>query len=200
MKEILKQIKLREDTISMVIGALVVIVVGIIVVNFFRSRDTGDTLPTGVTTEEQATTHTVARGETLWDIAITHYNDGFRWVDIRDANALADANDIEVGMELIIPDIERAEDRFMAGATPQEEDPAKPEEPPAPSPETETADAPQDEVEIAGDVYTVVRGDNLWTIAERTYGNGFRWVDIAKANDLANPSIIHAGNQLQLPR
>ncbi len=48
--------------------------------------------------------------------------------------------------------------------------------------------------------YIVQRGDSLWKIAERTYGTGYKWVDIARANNLTNPDIIHAGNTLTLPQ
>ena len=47
--------------------------------------------------------------------------------------------------------------------------------------------------------YTVVQGDNLWNIAEYEYSNGYKWADIAQANNLANPDIIHAGNILMMP-
>jgi len=33
---------------------------------------------------------------------------------------------------------------------------------------------------ITSNTYTVVKGDFLWDIAIRTYGDGYRWVDIAK--------------------
>src|SRR3989344_3020485 len=49
-------------------------------------------------------------------------------------------------------------------------------------------------------VYEVKEGDNLWTIAEREYKDGYKWVDVAKANSLTNPDLIHQGNQLKLPR
>ena len=53
---------------------------------------------------------------------------------------------------------------------------------------------------IGGGSYTVQKGDNLWDIAEAAYGDGFKWVDIAEANKLANPRIIHAGNEFVIPR
>ena len=47
--------------------------------------------------------------------------------------------------------------------------------------------------------YTVQAGDDLWGIAEKFYNSGYNWVDIAKANNLSDPSTIHAGNQLVIP-
>lgn len=48
--------------------------------------------------------------------------------------------------------------------------------------------------------YTVVKGDCLWNIAVRAYGDGYRWVDIAKANNLISPDLIHTENVLVIPR
>lgn len=48
--------------------------------------------------------------------------------------------------------------------------------------------------------YTVVAGDNLWSIAEKVYHNGYNWVDIARLNKLSDPSDIHVGNKLALPQ
>jgi len=53
---------------------------------------------------------------------------------------------------------------------------------------------------VAGKSYKVVAGDTLWDIAVRTYGNGYRWVDIARANNLSNPDLIYPGNNFQLPK
>lgn len=47
--------------------------------------------------------------------------------------------------------------------------------------------------------YVVVKGDNLWKIAELKYNNGFLWNEIAKANNLKNPRIISAGQKLIIP-
>ena len=58
----------------------------------------------------------------------------------------------------------------------------------------------QNKQKITGNSYTVISGDNLWDIAVRAYGDGYRWVDIAEANNLANPDLIHRGNVFKLPR
>ena len=47
--------------------------------------------------------------------------------------------------------------------------------------------------------YTVVKGDTLWGIAKRYYGNGSRYPEIARANNIANPDIIHVGQKLLIP-
>ena len=50
------------------------------------------------------------------------------------------------------------------------------------------------------DTYTVEKGDTLWSIAERVYGNGKRWRDIAEANGIEEPSAdLKKGQVLVLP-
>lgn len=47
--------------------------------------------------------------------------------------------------------------------------------------------------------YIVKKGDYLWKIAEEAYGSGYNAYDIAKANNIADPSVINAGQILTLP-
>ncbi len=47
--------------------------------------------------------------------------------------------------------------------------------------------------------YQVVKGDTLWSIAIKVYGDGYRWPEIAKANKLQNPNLIHSGNIFVIP-
>ena len=51
----------------------------------------------------------------------------------------------------------------------------------------------------SGRYYTVVKGDTLWAIAKRYYGDGNRYPEIARANNIANPNIIHIGQKLLIP-
>lgn len=48
--------------------------------------------------------------------------------------------------------------------------------------------------------YTVVRGDSLGTIAKKFYNDSSKWVEISRANHLANPNLIHVGNKLIIPK
>lgn len=142
--------------------------------------------------------YTVAEGETLWSIAEKSYNDGYAWVDIAKANNLKEPYELEKGQKLVIP---------KRSATPTPEESMSPAVSPtvaptatvAPTVEDTTMEVPADQ-KITGTNYKIVEGDNLWTIAERAYGDGYRWVDLAKTNNLVNPDLIYAGDSLKLSR
>ncbi|TES95088.1 LysM peptidoglycan-binding domain-containing protein [Patescibacteria group bacterium] len=182
LKSILKSLKLHESTISMILGAIVIVVVGVLVINYFRGLETGTTLPTGETTEgstrirDGQTFHVVEAGDTLWTVAEKYYDSGYNWVDIASVNELTNPGQIDVDQELLIPDVESKQPTVSVSAFSGELEP------------------------ISGATYTVVQGDSLWNIAVRAYGDGYRWVDLVQENELANPNLIHAGNMLVLPR
>lgn len=74
------------------------------------------------------------------------------------------------------------------------------EEPaPAPAPEPAAAPPPPPPPPPAPRTYTVVSGDTLWAIAERFYGDGNRYREIAAASGVANPDLIHPGQVLTIP-
>lgn len=180
LKDILKKLKLNEGNISMVLGVLVIVVTGILVVNYFKSLNAGNLFKAGGTssTNTEATQkHVVAKGESLWKIAESFYGDGYKWVEIAKANNIETPNSIEVGQELSLPNLEVAKAEVK----------------------TEGSDVKAN-VSITGATYEVVEGDNLWDIAVKAYGDGYQWVKIARENKLSNPNVIHPGNLLALPR
>ena len=167
LKKFLKKIKLNEESISMVLGAIVIVIVGVLIVNYFKDKSSG-TIP-ATSTQTSAGEHVVVKGETLWSIAEDSFGSGYNWVDIKSANGLK-TDTIEIGQKLTIPDV-------------------SPKQPTSTKKVAVVTASP-----ITGTTYTVVKGDNLWKIAVRAYGDGYKWVAIAKANKLVNPGIIHAGN------
>ena len=176
LKKLLKQIKLNEENISMILGAIVLVIVGVLVVNYFKDKGNGS-ITIDSTQISAINEHTVVKGETLWSIAENSYGSGYNWVDIKSANNL-ETDNIEVGQKLILPDD------------------VAPNEPTT----TEESQTVLQESPITSETYTVVKGDSLWNIAVRAYGDGFRWTEIAEVNELDNPNIIHTGNILILPR
>lgn len=115
----------------------------------------------------------VKQGDHLWKISEEAYGSGYNAYDIAKANNLTDANLIEIGQELILPEVE-------------------PKEP------TVIGDSPDVDLQKPAQ-YTVVVGDHLWGIAQKVYGNPYKWLDISIANNLINPSVIEVGQVLTLP-
>lgn len=127
------------------------------------------------------TSYTTMSGDSLWSIAERVYKDGYKWSEIAKANKLENPNVLYVGTKLTLPKLDTS--KSVA--------------------KTETKPTPQVTMQagkITGNTYTVQHGDQLWDIAVRAYGDGYRWSEIAKANKLAYPSTIHSGNVLTIPR
>ncbi|MEV6715921.1 LysM peptidoglycan-binding domain-containing protein [Lentzea sp. NPDC051208] len=74
---------------------------------------------------------------------------------------------------------------------------------PQPSPEAPAAapvqEAPAAPAAPAVQTCTIAGGDTLWATAERFYGDGNRYGEIASANGIANPDLIHPGQVLTIP-
>ncbi len=179
LKTLRERFRSPDSFVSLILGLAVVFVVGTLVYNYATKRvpQMQKAAEEKKLAQEQMTlpaTHTVAAGETLWSIAETYYKSGYNWVDIQKANNLGNANLIEAGQTLTIP-----EAPVIA--------------PPGQISEGTSTVAPKDAS------YTVVKGDTLWSIAVAQYGDGYQWSKIAQANSLANPDLIHAGNVLTLP-
>jgi len=192
IRKFLSSIKFDESTVSTVLGALVVLITASLVINYFRTNKNqnnivslsptpaqvkiiekeGKMVPEGLPRE-----HIVAKGEHLWAIAEKYYTSGYNWVDIARENKLKKPYVIAEGQRLVIPQVE-VKTLKVSGAK----------------------SAVVAYEAISGDKYTVMRGDTLWSIAVRAYGDGFKYKEVARVNKLINPSLIHPGNELSLPR
>jgi len=181
-----QKIKESETAISMSLGIIVLVLVGALIYRYFRNINVNKKNGVEETPEKIEESQTVAtpeeknlpqkylvqEGDTLWKISEKFYGYGYNWVDIAKANKIQNPNQIEKGEELEIPDV------------------------PVRKPVAQKSNIKT----IEGDTYQVVKGDTLWEISVRAYQDGFRWVEIAKANKLANPNLIHPGNVLIIPR
>lgn len=129
--------------------------------------------------------YTVAQGDTLWNIAEKKYNSGYNWVDIQKANKITNPDILIIGTKLRLPNVEpkivtvintnTTKGGLQTGSTIQTN-------------------------KIIGSSYTVTKGDTLWDISVRAYGDGYAWTKISQANKLSNPNLIHPGNKLIIPR
>lgn len=200
LKQLLKTIKLNESMLSMIFGVVTVLLIGILVVRMYstnRPEITQESENTEVAMEkvgdvvvevkedgkkypaELPESVKVEKGQSLWVIAEKQYGSGYNWVDIAKENNLSNANLLVEGQELKLPKapvivLEQTEAKVTENKV-----------------EAET---------IMGDTYTVAKGDHLWKIAVAAYGDGYKWADIAKANEITHPNYIEVGQVLKLPR
>ncbi len=190
MSKIVKQIKSAESSISMVLGIVVVVVTGVLLFNYFKGVSSPKTstqeqeTPTGSPVTgapfkgSLPTTYTVVKGDNLWKISLNFYGSGFNWVDISSENNVKNSNVLLVGQVLNIPNV--PERKPIVQKMTNDSLTLKP---------------------ISENSYTVAKGDSLWNISVRAYQDGFKWQEIAKANkEISNPSLIHPGNVLVIPR
>lgn len=178
LDELRERLNLRENYVSMGLGLLVVLVVGVFIFNSLTGRTREGAITEEAETTEEAekeaagvtgelpTTYKVKEGEDLWAISEKFYGSGYNWVDIVEANEISNPDLIEAGSELTIPAV---------------------------APRL-TPTGPQ------AQVYTVKKGETLFDIAVKVYGDGYRWGEIARANKLRNPNHIEAGQKLVISR
>lgn len=199
--KVFNQIKFGESYTSLLLGVLVVIVAILVIASFVKNKNIVRNGSTETNSEKTQTTETVrsnpneyvvASGDSLWTISEKVYKDGYKWVDIAKANNLSDPGLIFSGNKLKLPKEEAPKTEIAAAST---VDTAA-----VNTDKTQTQSQVQQIDKITGNTYTVQKDDDLWNIAVRAYADGYKWVDIAKANNLANPDMIFSGNVLTLPR
>lgn len=140
-----------------------------------------------------ASTYIVKAGDTLWKIAEKAYKSGFNYKDVVAYNKIQDPNTIIAGQTILLPTVV----------------PDLPTDPTAlaqggvggPSVQGEIGEgAMTTPVTNPASTYTVVKGDTLWSISEQSLGDGFSWHEIAKANNVSDPTKLEPGTVLQIPR
>ncbi len=176
-KDSLLNINWQESYGSIILGAIIVIIFGLLVANFIvkRNQQINDGVKTEEVTEQEQNNklseHTIQAGDSLSKISDKYYGSMDYWPAIARANNIANPNVIYVDSRINIPakeEIVKIKDDMNANS------------------------------------YQVQAGDTLFTISEKMYGNGADWQRIAKANGvgkLANGNpLIFAGSVLMIPR
>lgn len=213
IKNILKAFKMNEDKFSTLLGVIVVFLVGMMMFNYFKSANLsmwkGSIFDSGATTtateektdttNQNVDTYKVVKGDDLWHISERHYKSGYNYVDIIKENKLPASGRIEVGMELKLPKVEpkkmTVKEPVADKSTEKKvEVKAVVEATPTPAKTAGTIDL---------DTYATQKGDSLWTISVRAYGDGFRWTKIYWENKAVigkNPNMLFSGIKLNLPK
>lgn len=115
-KKFYDQLNLNESYVSLILGAVVVVGVSLLFVVFLKESRTPSLSESGVlnssvspvltkTPEPAGQKYTVLENETLWDVAVKFYGDGFAYPRIIEANKTVITNPdfVPPGTVIIIP-------------------------------------------------------------------------------------------------
>lgn len=176
----LKKLGIEGSFPSLILGAVVVVILALLVVNFLSRRQKPETgMEIAPTTEEEAQEraptpgeqYKVKAGDSLSKISQAVYGSQEYWPALATANNLVNPNRILIDSTLTIP----------------------------PKAEVEATRALMTETS-----YQVQEGDTLFKIAQKVYGNGSMWSTLAKANKVGRlPNgnhLIFTGSTLTIPR
>lgn len=174
-----KYFKSTEEIVSMFLGLVIVVVIVGLIFNFFQRKKGNITIPGSTDVEISQSVvenigsneYVVKKGDNLWKIAVLSYNDGYKWSQIAKENNLKNPSSIEIGQKLILPKI------------------------------TNITETIENNSIMVGSEYKVVKGDSLWKIAVKVYGDGYQWTKIWQANKLKinNPNELEIGMMLTMP-
>jgi len=206
IKNILKFFKMNENTISTLMGAVVIVVIAGLIFNYFRTANLKTWQGILLNDEQAATTekidestsdkiiatYKVVKGDDLWHISEKYYKSGYNYVDIMSENKISGKGVITPGMDLRIPKVEPKKITVVVIKT----DITISDKGDVVKPVVKATEAP-----IEAGEYTTQNGDSYWKLAVRAYGDGFKWTKIYWANKkiFANPDLIYTGVKITIP-
>lgn len=151
LDKIQNDLEKNQSYLNLILGALIVIVLGVLIFNYFNkpSEQPGNVTPQAeqtnttddngdVTKEALPGKYTVKEGDTLFTIAQKYYDDGYKYTEIIKENNLP-GETISTGQALNIPKLEDAMAMASAEASASPETSMSPSASPANETSTETA-------------------------------------------------------------
>ncbi|MBI1304681.1 MAG: LysM peptidoglycan-binding domain-containing protein [Phycisphaera sp.] len=142
-------------------------------------------------------THTVAAGEHPGDIAKRYYGKRALGVKLAEYNGV-DARRLKIGQVLRVPELAQLDPTAAPAQTAA--DLTTPvvalNETPVPMPEPKLEAKPEPEQPRIRTV-KVAEGDTLFGIARRIYGDGTRWREIARLNNLGDGASLKPGMEIR---
>ncbi|OGD87424.1 hypothetical protein A3D81_03265 [Candidatus Curtissbacteria bacterium RIFCSPHIGHO2_02_FULL_40_17] len=169
----------QESYASLILGAIIVVILGLLVANFFSKRNQGTIDQADMTQQTQnqegapvaGSNYKVKENDSLSKISEEVYGNQEFWPALAAVNNIANANVIWVGTSLKLP----AKEEVV---------------------KTKAA--------VGGTSYQVQMGETLFTIAQKVYGDGSKWTVLDRANGMkrlsnGNP-LVYAGSTIIVPR
>jgi len=172
VKEFLKNLKINEDSLTNLLSAVVFVLVAILLIGYFKSvnRQQISSINTEVTAEQKAAmTVEEVVGQGLPTEYTVKKGDNLWKIAEKAYGTGFDWTEVYEANKGVVKD----PDLLVVGTK-------------------ITLPA----IEYQEVSHTVIKGDNLWKIAQNVCGNGYLWPKIATDNNLQNPRVIEPGWKL----
>ena len=169
----------QESYASLILGAIIVIILGLLVANYFTRKNQGtidEADMTKLTQEEETkpvegSDYKIKENDSLSKISQEGYGSQEYWNALAVVNNIVNPNVIWVNTTIKLPDKD---------------------------------DLTKTKETLMGTSYEVQEGETLFTIAQKVYGDGSKWTILDRANGFkrlpnGNP-LVYAGSTLKVPR
>ena len=171
---------LQESYPSLILGAIIVVILGLLVANYLSRRGQQQQIDMGAQTKQAVeealapkagSEYTIRENDSLSKISEQVYGTQELWSGIARVNNTANPNRILVGDKLQLPAREELEQASSV---------------------------------ILGTSYRVQKGETFFTIAQKVYGDGSKWTILHRANGSrllpnGNPLVL-ADSTIVIPR
>lgn len=168
--------KWDDSLISMGLGALVVVVSGILLFNYFNNQ-----------------TPQLIKDQGQKSIAVASSNPKTS----EELKTNSKAEEVRESAPIASP---KATATQKATATPRVSESPKPKDTPKAVATATVAASLQSENSSLPTSYTVLPGDSLWAVSQRFYGTGYEWKKIALANNITGSYTLEKGQVITVPK